>query len=293
MYAMGLGACLLLTDASVRVEIQRQAIAPVIRALRDDSFSVRQQAMRDLLHVERERISDVIRFVRVDEPETIARITTLLRALARSTEPAELVESLGMLQFRRATASTTTEQQVLDSLLVLLESMASEAIRDGGGKVATESTQSGAKRMKVTFYRLDAGARVNYLKFWPRLHLELSGPAIDDSRVEFLSGMQNLEVLDARYTLVGSRCAAAISKCRRLESIYLSRTRISDADLSHLLTLRNLTSLFLTDTALTDASVPTLVRMQGLRRLSVRGTEISERGFARLREELPQCEIQR
>lgn len=67
-----------------------------------------------------------------------------------------------------------------------------------------------------------------------------------------------------------------------IHAIDLSRTRVSDADLAHLLPMKNLSRLLLSRTRITDAGLPALVHNTNLEQLNLYSTGVGDAGLATL-----------
>ena len=80
---------------------------------------------------------------------------------------------------------------------------------------------------------------------------------------------------------------------RRLESLWLGRTEITDAGLRHLKGLPALHYLNLNHTDITDAGLEHLEALTCLRCLVVGNTHVTDEGVKKLQEALPDCTISR
>ena len=69
---------------------------------------------------------------------------------------------------------------------------------------------------------------------------------------------------------------------RMLLRLGLSRTRITDVGLKHLLGMTDLRSLVLSDTAITDEGLRIIGQLRSLRHLVLRDTQITDAGLAHL-----------
>jgi len=65
------------------------------------------------------------------------------------------------------------------------------------------------------------------------------------------------------------------------------------AELTELPAMKRVKSLMLNDTAVTDAGLAHLSRLTNLRGLDLRGTRVTEEGVAQLQRALPNCKIER
>ncbi|HYI97852.1 MAG TPA: hypothetical protein VEX68_30210 [Bryobacteraceae bacterium] len=100
----------------------------------------------------------------------------------------------------------------------------------------------------------------------------------------------NLEVLwlGPRVTDIGMKTVASM---RSLKHLDICAHLVTDEGARELAGLPNLQILWLTRCRLTDDIVPMLSKWQNLRELNVRHTEITQQGFERLRQALPDCRI--
>lgn len=79
----------------------------------------------------------------------------------------------------------------------------------------------------------------------------------------------------------------------QLECLNLQGSKVTDAGLEHLQKLTTLRFLYLDRTAVTDAGLVHLHGLADLRRVSVTETGITDRGVEQLEQALPNCEVQR
>ena len=79
---------------------------------------------------------------------------------------------------------------------------------------------------------------------------------------------------------------------RRIDSIHLSFSSVTDAGLAHLAGLTSLTQLYLADTQVTDAGLSHLAGLTSLTKLYLARTQVTDAGVAKLREALSRCRIE-
>lgn len=144
--------------------------------------------------------------------------------------------------------------------------------------------------------------------------LDLTGTDVDDAMLPTLAQMPELEELlisHGRFTEKGFAALAPLKKLRRLEAVRtrlgenaaeallqfpqlqrlnLDYTGVNDAVLARLRTLP-LVELKLDSANISDASVEHLATMQTLRDLNLYHTTVSETGYAKLKQALPQTKI--
>ena len=110
----------------------------------------------------------------------------------------------------------------------------------------------------------------------PGLHtIDLSGTGISASGAGVLRALPELRYLHLVETATGDDALEGLSQSRQLHSLYLERTKVSDAGLKHLSAL-NLSLLYLDQTQVTDAGVTQLAGMQNLQSLDLRRTQVTD-----------------
>jgi hypothetical protein len=78
---------------------------------------------------------------------------------------------------------------------------------------------------------------------------------------------------------------------KKLEYLNLSSTQITGGGVFHLQELPRLERLALDANRIDDSCLPALLRIPSLKSLSIRGTDISDAGIARLRDQFPGLEL--
>ena len=149
-----------------------------------------------------------------------------------------------------------------------------------------------------------------------QLHeLWLDNTEITDAGLAHLVGLTQLQVLTLLRTQVTDAGLAHITRLTQLRHLMLAFTHVTDAGLDHLKAMKQLKFLWLSDTAVTDAGLEklkpltalerlgledtqvtdagleTLKGMTRLRRLRLEGTKVTNAGVRKLRQALPNCEI--
>jgi hypothetical protein len=94
---------------------------------------------------------------------------------------------------------------------------------------------------------------------------------------------------------VGDGCQVLEPRIRhllkKLTSLNLSCTNVTDAGLKHLAPLQNLSTLILTDTRITDKGLSELGALKNLSVLILHSTDVSDGGIRALRKQLPKCQV--
>ena len=95
--------------------------------------------------------------------------------------------------------------------------------------------------------------------------------------------------IDFNGTDIGDKDLDEISGLRNLTYLGLHSTTITDKSMLAIKNLTNLEELEISYTALTNDAVDGLVQLKKLKKLYLTGTNISDHGFVRLKDELPNC----
>lgn len=146
--------------------------------------------------------------------------------------------------------------------------------------------------------------------------LALGGIAVNPAQLRILSGMTQLEELDlggvkttdiellhltplrslktlSLFFWCGDAGLKALKKLKKLETLVLYDSQVTDLGLSSLKSMKCLTSLSLDfSSAITDAGIEPLGCCKKLRHLRLNGTRVSPAGVARLSKLLPDCQIE-
>lgn len=108
----------------------------------------------------------------------------------------------------------------------------------------------------------------------------------DDSLVTVTYvGLSNTDVTDTEL--------AHLQELRQLQALWLANTKVTDVGLAHLQELSELATLGLGNTRVTDAGLVYLQRLRQLKNLDLVGTKVTDEGVRRLRQALPDCNINR
>ena len=82
-----------------------------------------------------------------------------------------------------------------------------------------------------------------------------------------------------------------VARCKRLASLDLSSTKITNEDMQSLATLARLKSLIVNDTKLSDESIDSISRMKSLSHLECDNTLFSESGIETLNSQIPNVRL--
>jgi hypothetical protein len=117
--------------------------------------------------------------------------------------------------------------------------------------------------------------------------------AVSDAGLRHVAGLAELEYLafSAGHPHVTDASAEYIGKCRQLETLDLSGTRITDVGLRQLRGLSRLRKLKLSGTKINDAAILHLARLSSLEVLTLQSTHITNEGMQKLRLALPNCKV--
>lgn len=122
---------------------------------------------------------------------------------------------------------------------------------------------------------------------WAILH----DTQLTDTGLQCLEGLTRLQYLDLEGTNIGDAGLEHLAGLTHLEVLSLDGTSITDARLEHLKGLINLVLLSLDSTQVSDAGLEHL-RGLGLQMLILENTHVTPEGVKKLREALPNCEIE-
>lgn len=124
--------------------------------------------------------------------------------------------------------------------------------------------------------------------------LDLHRTAIDDTAIETLCSLPNLELLSIAQTRVTNAGVATFlsrGKClNHLKALGLSECNISDEAIVAIDNCPDLDTLWLGDTQVSDVSISTISKLKHIKHLELNGTRITGRCFADLLL-LPELEI--
>lgn len=128
----------------------------------------------------------------------------------------------------------------------------------------------------------------------PRLEeLIVSVTEITNKTLAGLSDSRNLKILNMKDTAITGEGLEHLAGLPRLIDIDLRGCSIGDTDIPRLLKLTKLRALYLDKTVVSEQGLSQLAELPELRYLQVWGAEISESAAARLRQLMPNCQIER
>ncbi len=122
--------------------------------------------------------------------------------------------------------------------------------------------------------------------------LHLNYTQITDAGLAHLSGLTSLQELDLYGTQISDAGLVHLEGLTSLQTLHLNYTQITDAGLVHLEGLTSLQELDLATTQITNRGLVHLVGLTSLERLRLGGTQITDAGVAKLKEALPNCDIE-
>lgn len=131
--------------------------------------------------------------------------------------------------------------------------------------------------------------------------VECNGRAFTDKDVGNLADLASVEVLilNVKYipepeeeSPMTDHGVALLKEQPDLESLYLIGTNVTDDGLKHLSHMSRLEHLCLDGLQITDAGLEHLRTISNLEFLSLRHTNVTDEGVAKLRQSLPDCEIE-
>lgn len=112
--------------------------------------------------------------------------------------------------------------------------------------------------------------------------LVLSGTAISDEGVGYLSIMPTLRKLELSRTQVTIECVDSLVSLPRLQSLSLPRELLTDGNLPRLVSLSSLTSLDLDRSQVTNEGLNLIAKMKNLESLTLDACSITDSGLAAL-----------
>jgi len=127
--------------------------------------------------------------------------------------------------------------------------------------------------------------------------LNICGNEISDEGLIHIAQLTTLQYLDLSFTHITDDGLQHLQRLTNLQSLLLNGLddddQLTDAGIRYLVPLVQLSELRLNGAHITDQSVDALLTFRNLRMLDISGTRISEEGYRRLREGLPDCDIER
>lgn len=138
----------------------------------------------------------------------------------------------------------------------------------------------------------DEGVK-HFLKFPALVSLDLQSNNIGDPAISYIVQMDNLETLNLQETNVTEAGVKRLAELKSLKHLRLYDTPVGDGAFVDFDKLNQLETLEIGETKITDAGVDDLVKLKSLEHLSVYDCDISDAALARLKKELPNCEVDR
>jgi mono/diheme cytochrome c family protein len=119
-----------------------------------------------------------------------------------------------------------------------------------------------------------------------------SGPSFDDAALaKIVPVAGDLRAVDLSRTSVTDGGLQPLATATGLKKLRLDNTKVGNAGVALLAGLPALESLNLFGTAIDDQAIDSLVKMRALKKLYIGNTKFTKDGLAKLRAELPGCEI--
>ena len=122
--------------------------------------------------------------------------------------------------------------------------------------------------------------------------LDLSHCALTDASAEVVARIPSLSELKLSGVKIDDAGLARLAALKNLETLDLARTDITDGGLVHLSALPMLRTLSLHGDRVTDAALAHLERLTGLTALGMEETDITAAGWQRLRQALPNADVE-
>jgi hypothetical protein len=121
----------------------------------------------------------------------------------------------------------------------------------------------------------------------------LAGTPVTDADLEYLKGMNQLQMLDISYNQVTDAGVEHLEGLNQLQELRLCNANVTDAGIEHLKGLNQLIGLNLWGTKVTDAGLENLKRLNRLQHLDLRYTKVTDAGVNKIQQALPNCKIYR
>ena len=203
------------------------------------------------------------------------------------------------------------------SEMTRLESLSIDSCEFPSGLDATFQPMPRIKSLKVFGGTKSQPSQLKFLESFPNLQcLWIVSIDVDESRLQQIGRLGDLEELSLQFTGLtddGLRSLRTLTKLRRLilgnddqfsggglrylesskelEELSVFATSFDDSAARLLSRFPKLNSFVAYDTPLSDASIDSLLQLRNVRLLWVSNTKISPRMIARLKQDLPKCEI--
>lgn len=139
---------------------------------------------------------------------------------------------------------------------------------------------------------INADVRANPGEVKSIVSLYISDSTLSDRvMLGIIAQMPALETLILRQGLAGDAFLAGLGTMPLLTYLELSGMQVTDAGMKYLSKLTSLRELILNDTGITDAGLEHLRGMTNLQQLSLSDTRVTRAGIDKLKEALPQCNV--
>ncbi|MCA9129673.1 MAG: DUF3592 domain-containing protein [Planctomycetales bacterium] len=164
-----------------------------------------------------------------------------------------------------------------------------EAIKQVGGKVEYENNEVRV----VDLSEIDGTDGIlEILVHFPTLeHVSAKGKKITDQAVRHLLRLPNLRALDLHNTSLSSEGLRRLQQLQHLEMLSLKGTRIRSEAILSVVGMPALEELDLSYTAIDDQALEFLADCKELTSLDVKGTNVSSPAIQRLRQRLPDIDV--
>lgn len=220
---------------------------------------------------------------------------------AWSWRPENIAEFSGVRVVRGAGLFEESLAETLSQMPRLTELLWTDAVTSDDALESVAKLKE-LKKVRLSGLQTTPQTAAILASFPALVDLDLSGSTVTDADMTPIYSAQKLTKLNLYQTQISD---AGVENLRgivrslfpsnalptRLVSLNLDATRVTDAGVETLSIFPALTFLHLGRTAITDAAVESLAKLTKLEKLHVTRTGVTDSGVARLREELPQCEI--
>jgi Leucine-rich repeat (LRR) protein len=167
-----------------------------------------------------------------------------------------------------------------------IERLGGEVIgADGRGAPHHDKSPSLFRAQRVYFQDFVTDESVALLRHLPHVQrMNLKSSELTSNGLQHLAGLTEMIELDlSNCRGIDDAGLAHLSKCRKLQYLYLDNTRIADKGLPWIASNRQLRALDLSETKVTDQGIAALAGLPELESLSLNRTAITTRSLAVLR----------
>jgi hypothetical protein len=131
----------------------------------------------------------------------------------------------------------------------------------------------------------DAFRQLQQLWLW---YQPITDQGLANTRIQ---RMRRLESLNLNNTQITDLALKHVGDVTSLRSLYLDETNVTNEGLAHLIRLRQLETLYLRDTRISDDGLEYLEQLADLQELDIEDTSVTDKGVARLQQKLPNCNV--